>query len=167
MREASTVAPIDLGEDVQGEALHSVLHFLHTDQFEPVTPPSRVFELRDDEVLALAKSTLEVHMLADRFILPRLARLCEVFLSDYALRTSIVLPMLASITSPRRNSLMNLEASCWEFLEENWKEVKEDYSSTLQELIDQKHPLALELLQASRGVKRGARRLEDDTPPAA
>ncbi|CAE8617404.1 unnamed protein product, partial [Polarella glacialis] len=41
MREASTVAPIDLGEDVQGEALHSVLHFLHTDQFEPVTPPSR------------------------------------------------------------------------------------------------------------------------------
>merc|ERR1712190_77087 len=77
----------------------------------------------DEDVLRLAKFALEVHMLADRFLLPRLARLCEVFLSDFALRASIVLPMLASITSPRRPSLGNLEAACWEFLKEHWKHI--------------------------------------------
>lgn len=168
MREASHQgSPIDLGEDVVGEALHALLHFLHTDHFEPVTPPSRAYEMRDEEVLRLAKFTLEVHTLADRFLLPRLARLCEVFLSDYALRTAIVLPMLASVTSPRRPSLANLEAACWEFLEEHWKDIVQCHNAALQELVEQGHPLALELLQASSGVKRSVRRLEDETPPAA
>merc|ERR1719323_1562900 len=99
MREASNGAPIDLGEDVLSEALHALLHFLHTDHFEPVTPPSRVFDMRDEEVLRISKFALEVHTLADRFLLPRLARLCEVFLSDFALRASIVLPLLANIIS--------------------------------------------------------------------
>merc|ERR1712113_1049264 len=61
MKEASNGAPIDLGEDVLGEALHALLHFLHTDHFDPVTPPSRVFDMRDEEVLRLAKFALEVH----------------------------------------------------------------------------------------------------------
>jgi|Transcript_74682 hypothetical protein len=167
MREASTGAPIELGEEVQGEALHAVLHFLHTDHFEPCTPPSRVLDMPDEEVLRVAKFALEVHTLADRFILPRLARLCEVFLADFALRVSIVLPMLAHIISPRRHSLANLESACWEFLEDNWKDVVTLHSSALQELVEQGHPLALELLQASSGVKKGVKRLEDDQPPAA
>jgi len=167
MRETTNGAPIDLGEDVAGEALHALLHFLHTDHFEPATPPSRVFDMRDEEVLKLARFVLDVHMLADRFLLPRLARLCEVFLSDFALRASIVLPMLATITAPRRVSLANLEAACWDFLEENWKDIVQFHNSALQELVDQGHPLAVELLQASSGVKRGTRNLEDETPPAA
>lgn len=167
MREASNGAPIDLGEDVLGEALDALLHFLHTDHFEPVTPPSQVLEMRDEEALRLAKFALEVHTLADRFLLPRLARLCEVFLSDFALRASIVLPMLANVTSPRRPSLANLEAACWEFLEEHWKEIVQNHNSALQELVEQGHPLAVELLRASSGVKRTVRKIEDDTPPAA
>lgn len=167
MREASNGAPIDLGEDVLGEALQTLLHFLHTDHFEPVTPASRVFEMRDEEVLRTSKFALEVHMLADRFLLPRLARLCEVFLSDFALRTSTVLPMLASITAPRRPSLANLEQACWEVIEDNWKEIVQCHNSVLQELVEQGHPLVVELLQASSGVKRSVRKPEDETPLAA
>jgi len=166
MREASDSEPIDLGEDVSGEALRSLLHFLHTDHFELVTPPSQVLTMTDEEALRYAKLALEVHTLADRFLLPRLARLCEVFLSDFALRASIVLPMLANITAPRRPSLANLEAACWEFLEDNWKEIVQNHNSALQELVEQGHPLAVELLQASSGVKRSVRRVEDDTPAA-
>merc|ERR1712110_1379442 len=98
--------------------------------------------------------------LADQFLLPLLARLCEVFLSDFALRASIVLPMLASISLPRRSSLTNLEGACWDFLEENWKEIVTYHNSALQELVEQKHPLAVELLQASSGVRRAVRRSE-------
>jgi len=167
MLETSTVTPINLGDDVAGEAVHAMLHFLYTDHFEPVSPPSRVFDMRDEEVLRLAKFTLEVHTLADRFLLHRLVRLCEVFLSDFALRASIVLPILASVTSPRRPSLANLEASCWEFLEENWKEIATSHNAAFQELVEQGHPLAVELLQASSGVKRTVRKVEDDTPHTA
>mmetsp|Transcript_26565 Transcript_26565/g.67988 ORF Transcript_26565/g.67988 Transcript_26565/m.67988 type:complete len:519 (+) Transcript_26565:94-1650(+) len=169
MREASPCAPIDLGEDVPGDAFDALLHFLHTDHFEPATPPSRAFDMHDEELLRLARFVLEVHTLADRFLLPRLARLCEVFLSDYALRASVVLPMLASITAPRRPSLANLEAACWVFLEENWKDtVQTHHNSALQELVDQGHPLVVELLQGSSGFKRGAKSLEDESqPPAA
>jgi hypothetical protein len=182
MREASDEGrPIDLGEDVSGEALHALLHFLHTDQFEPVTPPCQVFEMHDEEVLKFAKLALEVHTLADRFLLPRLARLCEVFLSEFALRASIVLPMLANISSPRRPLLANLETACWEFLEENWKDIVQNHNSSIQdaptsspwsptalaeELVEQGHPLAVELLQASSGVRRTTKRTEDETPAA-
>lgn len=167
MKEASSPgSPIELGDDVQAEALNAVLHFLYSDQFEPVTPPSKVYELKDDEVLKVAKFTLEVHTLGDRFLLPRLVRLCEVFLANYALRGSIVLPLLACVVAPRRHSLSNLEASCWDFLEKNWSEVVLNYSSTLQELVNQSHPLAFELLQASRVLKRCQRKPEDETPAA-
>jgi len=166
MKEASDGSPIDLGEDVSGEALHALFHFLHTDQFEPVAPPSRVLDIPDEQVLKCSKLALEVHTLADRFLLPRLARLCEVFLSDFALRSSMVLPLLASITSPRRPALANLEAACWDFLEDNWKEVVQSHNAALQELVEQQHPLAVELLQASSGVKRSIWRTEEDMPPA-
>jgi len=166
MKEASDGSPIDLGEDVSGEALHALFHFLHTDQFEPVAPPSRVLDMPDEQVLKCSKLALEVHTLADRFLLPRLARLCEVFLSDFALRSSMVLPLLASITSPRRPALANLEAACWDFLEDNWKEVVQSHNAALQELVEQQHPLAVELLQASSGVKRSIWRTEEDMPPA-
>mmetsp|Transcript_55341 Transcript_55341/g.117999 ORF Transcript_55341/g.117999 Transcript_55341/m.117999 type:complete len:523 (-) Transcript_55341:433-2001(-) len=173
MRESSPSnggEAIELGEDVPGEALHALLHFLHTDHFEPASPPSKAFELSDEELLKLARFVLEVHTLADRFLLPRLARLCEVFLSDYALRTSVVLPLLAGIISPRRACLANLEAACWTFLEEHWKDIVQLHSSTLQELLAAGHPLVLELLQASSGLKRGAHKAQEEeaaTPPAA
>ncbi|CAK0819150.1 unnamed protein product, partial [Prorocentrum cordatum] len=100
--ESSPGQPVDLGGDVGGEALEAVLHFLHTDHFDPVSPPSRVLDMSDAEALRLARLTLEVHSLADRFCLPRLGRLCEVFLSDFALRPAIVVPILASVASLRR-----------------------------------------------------------------
>lgn len=164
MREASEAqgGPIDLGDDVSGDALQALFHFVHTDHFEPVSPPARVKEMKDEEVLKLAKFTLDVHTLADRFLLPRLAKLCEVFLAEFAMRASLVLPILANITAPRRPSLANLEAASWEFLETHWKEVVTRHDSALQELVDQKHPLAVELLQASSGVKRSIRRVEED-----
>lgn len=164
MKEAQNTVPIELGEDVPGQALNALLHFLHTDEFEPASPPEKVAELKDDEALRLAKLTLEVHTLADRFLLPRLVRLCEVFLSEFAMRAAIVLPILASITALRRPSLMNLEAVCWDFLENHWKEIVQNHRSTLQELVDQHHPLAVELLQASSGLKRNFRRVEEETP---
>eukprot|EP00931_Biecheleriopsis_adriatica_P093275 TRINITY_DN67018_c0_g1_i1.p1 TRINITY_DN67018_c0_g1~~TRINITY_DN67018_c0_g1_i1.p1 ORF type:complete len:532 (-),score=100.16 TRINITY_DN67018_c0_g1_i1:151-1746(-) len=163
MREAKPGTPIELGEDVNGDALQAMLHFLHTDQFQPVTPPSRVLDMDNEDVLKLAKFTMEVHTLADRFLLPRLARLCEVFLSEYTLRISLALPLLANIMSLQRSSLMNLEATCWDFIEDHWKDVVA-CRETLEELLEQKHPLVIELLQASRGIKRNARRLDDDTP---
>eukprot|EP00927_Polykrikos_kofoidii_P034807 TRINITY_DN29446_c0_g1_i1.p1 TRINITY_DN29446_c0_g1~~TRINITY_DN29446_c0_g1_i1.p1 ORF type:complete len:524 (-),score=44.79 TRINITY_DN29446_c0_g1_i1:421-1992(-) len=166
MRETCDADPIDLGEDVPGEALHAVLHFLHTDHFEPVSPPSKMLEMCDEETLRFTKLTLDVHTLADCFVLPRLARLCEVFLSDFALRASIVLPLLANITSPRRPSLACVESACWEFLEENWRDVVQNHSSTLQELVSQRHPLAVELLQSSHGLKRGTRNIKDETTDA-
>ncbi|CAE7887078.1 unnamed protein product, partial [Symbiodinium microadriaticum] len=83
-----------------------------------------------------------VFTLADRFLLPRLARLCEVFLSECTLRSATVVPVLAS-------------GACWDFLEEHWKEVVQ-HTGNLEEIISDKHPLVLELLQASRGMKRPA-----------
>lgn len=163
MREALHGFPIELGEDVNEEALLALLHFLHTDQFEPETPPTRVLDCRDEDVLRVARFTLDVHTLADRFLLPRLARLCEVFLSDFALRACTVLPLLASITSPRRQSLGHLEAACWDFLETNWTDIAQN-PSNFQELLDQRHPLLLDLLQASKGIKKNVRRPEDETP---
>lgn len=161
MREACVdTGPIDLGEDVNAEAMESLLHFLHTDTFEPVTPPSHVVDMRDEEVLRHANFALEVHTLADRFLLPRLARLCEVFLSDFALRSSLVLPLLANITSPRRPSLANLEAACWSFLEDNWAFVKHSQQSIVDELVASGHPLASELIGAAIGLKRKEK--EDD-----
>lgn len=162
MREA-TGGPVELGDDVSGEALHALLHFLHTDHFEPVTPPAHVLDMKDDDVLRYAKLSLEVHMLADRFILPRLARLCEVFLEHFTLRASVVLPLLASITSPKRLSLANLEAACWAFLEDNWKEIVQSHNASLAELVEQGHPLALELLRNASGVKRQVGR-QEETP---
>jgi len=162
MREGIETSPIDLGEDVSGGAIDALFNFLYTDHFEPVSPPSRVFEMRDEDVLKFAKLALEVHTLADRFILPRLARLCEVFLSDFALRASILIPMLASITSPQRPSLAKLEAACWEFLEDNWQEIQRNHEHALQELIENSHPLALSILQAATVVKRGTKRTEED-----
>merc|ERR1719291_1512865 len=167
MLESSAGRPVDLGEDVGGEALEAMLRFLHTDHFDPVSPPSRVLDMSDAEALRLARSTLEVHALADRFCLRRLGRLCEVFLSDFALRPAIVVPILASITSLRRACMDSLEAACWDFLEQNWKEITTRHNSALQELVTQGHPLVLELLQAANSVKRGARKAEDDNTPAA
>lgn len=165
MREALTESPIELGEDVNGDALEALLHFLHTDQFEPVSPPEKVTRMVDEEVLKLAKFTIDVFTLADRFLLPRLARLCEVFLSECTLRSATVIPVLASIKSPRRPTLFNLEAACWDFLEEHWKEVLQ-HTANLEEIITNQHPLVLELLKASRGVKRTARKPDDETPAA-
>lgn len=165
MREALTESPIELGEDVNGDALEALLHFLHTDQFEPVSPPEKVTRMVDEEVLKLAKFTIDVFTLADRFLLPRLARLCEVFLSECTLRSATVIPVLASIMSPRRPTLFNLEAACWDFLEEHWKEVLQ-HTANLEEIITNQHPLVLELLKASRGVKRTARKPDDETPAA-
>eukprot|EP00435_Cladocopium_sp_Y103_P034263 s1329_g8.t2 len=102
-----------------------------------------------------------VFTLADRFLLPRLARLCEVFLSECTLRSATVIP----IKSPRRPTLFNLEAACWDFLEEHWKEVLQ-HTANLEEIITNQHPLVLELLKASRGVKRTARKPDDETPAA-
>lgn len=168
MREASDHGPIELGEDISSEAMQALLHFLHADGFEPVSPPSRASELPDEELLRYARLALEVHTLADRFLLPRLARLCEAFLAEFALRPSIVLPLLASVTSPRRPALASLEAACWEFLEDRWKEIVQGQNAVLQELVEQGHPLALELLQASSGVKRSTRKkVDDDAPQAA
>mmetsp|Transcript_136209 Transcript_136209/g.236820 ORF Transcript_136209/g.236820 Transcript_136209/m.236820 type:complete len:520 (-) Transcript_136209:96-1655(-) len=161
MREAcADTGPIDLGDDVNAEAMEALLHFLHTDTFEPVTPPSHVMDMRDEEVLRHSNFALEVHTLADRFLLPRLARLCEVFLSDFALRSSLVLPLLANITSPRRPSLANLEAACWSFLEDNWAFVKHSQQSIVDELVATGHPLASELIGAAVGLKRKEK--EDD-----
>mmetsp|Transcript_35191 Transcript_35191/g.82017 ORF Transcript_35191/g.82017 Transcript_35191/m.82017 type:complete len:531 (-) Transcript_35191:99-1691(-) len=165
MREAMTGAPIELGEDVNGDALEALLHFLHTDQFEPVLPPEKVTGMADEEILKLAKFTIDVFTLADRFLLPRLARLCEVFLSECTLRSATVVPVLASIKNPRRPTLTNLEGACWDFLEEHWKEVVQ-HTGNLEEIISDKHPLVLELLQASRGMKRPGRKADDETPAA-
>jgi hypothetical protein len=162
MKEAREPAPIDLGEDVSGEAIDALFNFLYTDHFEPVSPPSRVYDMRDEDVLKFARLALEVHTLADRFILPRLARLCEVFLSDFALRASILIPMLANITCPQRPSLAKLEAACWDFLEENWQDIQQNHAHALQELIDSSHPLALSILKAATGVKRAAKRIEEE-----
>lgn len=154
MREASSSSAIDLGEDVPGEALGVLLHFLHTDTFEPVPPPSRAPDLSDEEMWKTTKLSLEVHTLADRFLLPRLARLCEVFLSEAALRTSTVLPLLASITEqPRRFSLAGLESACWDFVEANWHDVRQ-HEASMRELLETRHPLLVELLQAADGLKR-------------
>eukprot|EP00929_Paragymnodinium_shiwhaense_P112525 TRINITY_DN80786_c0_g1_i1.p1 TRINITY_DN80786_c0_g1~~TRINITY_DN80786_c0_g1_i1.p1 ORF type:complete len:546 (+),score=73.28 TRINITY_DN80786_c0_g1_i1:61-1638(+) len=168
MREASTDrGPIDLGEDVSAEALTAVFHFLHTDQFDPVAAGSSVRDMKDDELLGVAKFALDVHALGDRFLMPRLCRLCEAFLSGAAFRVSLVLPILASITLPRRQRLQGLEVACWQFVEENWKELVQHHSATLRELVDQGHPLAVELLLASSGVSRFARRAEESELPAA
>jgi len=171
MREASSSGEaIDLGEDVVGTALQAVIHFLYTDQFEPATPPVSVLDMPEADVLKLSKFVLEVHNLADRFLLPRLARLCEVFLSDFVLRNSLALRILGFVSaSPRRASLSSLETACWTFLEDNWKEIVQSHNSTLQEFVDQGHPLAVELLRASSGVKRTLRSLDDNNaqPPAA
>lgn len=167
MREASDAKPIDLGEDVCGESLCALLHFVCTDHFEPVTPQSRLADMRDAEVLKLARYALKVHTLADRFLLPRLARLCEVFLADHALRPSIALSILAIIAPPQRPSLANLESACWRLVEENWNEIVEHHSDALRDLVEQGHSLAVELLQASSGVKRSVARVEEAGSSAA
>eukprot|EP00928_Gymnodinium_smaydae_P015151 TRINITY_DN15553_c0_g2_i2.p1 TRINITY_DN15553_c0_g2~~TRINITY_DN15553_c0_g2_i2.p1 ORF type:complete len:633 (+),score=125.27 TRINITY_DN15553_c0_g2_i2:76-1899(+) len=172
LREAKrdgSAEPIDLGEDVPGDALLAVLHFLHTDQFDLLDPSQTLAAdaASDEDALRLAKLALQVHALADRFLLSRLARLCEVFLAEVALRPSLVLPLLASLTSPcRRPNLAGLEAACWAFVEANWKEIVQNHNSTLQELVEQGHPLALELLRSASGVRRGASKPEDETPAA-
>jgi len=76
-----------------------------------------------------------------------------------------VVPVLASIKNPRRPTLTNLEGACWDFLEEHWKEVVQ-HTGNLEEIISDKHPLVLELLQASRGMKRPGRKADDETPAA-
>lgn len=49
------------------------------------------------------------------------------------------------------------------------EEIVQCHPVGLQELVAQGHPLVVELLQASSGVKRGSRGLDDDCvqPPAA
>jgi len=154
MRETNTGKPIDLGEDV-GDALSAIFRFLHTDHFVPVSPPSAVMTMGEQEVLKVAKFVLEVHNLADRFLLPRLGNQCEVFLSDFALRKSLILPLLANVAeSPNRASLATLETACWTGLEDNWKEIVESNESILHQLVEQGHPLVKELLQAANGIKR-------------
>merc|ERR1719265_2755587 len=73
MREGIETKPIELGDDMSNEAIDAMFNFLYADTYEPVTPAFQVTEMRDEDVLKIAKQTLEVHTLADRFILPRLA----------------------------------------------------------------------------------------------
>lgn len=164
MRETRDDAgPIDLGTDVSPSALQALLHFLYTDHFEPVSPPGRVRDMADEDVLRHAKFALEVHILADRFVLPRLARLSEVFLVEFALRTSLVLRLLASIIEPQRSSLASLESACWDFIENNWKQIISNNEASVRELVEQGHPLAVELLQgATSVVRRPTKRPEED-----
>lgn len=164
MRETHEDAgPIDLGTDVSASALQALLHFLYTDHFEPMSQPGRLPEMSDEEILRYAKFALEVHMLADRFVLPRLARLCEVFLVEHALRASLVLPLLANITEPRRSSLASFETACWDFIEDNWKSIISNHEASVKELIEQGHPLAVELLEGATSIcRRPAKRLEED-----
>lgn len=97
----------------------------------------------------------KVHTLADRFLLPRLAKLCEVFVSDVALRPTIVVPLLAQSISIHRSEAFQM--ACWEFLQQgkNWKDVVSRQEGVLRELVEQRHPLALELLLSSTGITLG------------
>lgn len=149
------LGPIHLGQDVSPEAFHALLHFLHTDCFEPVSPPSKMLYMESELALKKALFVLEVHVLADRFILPRLARICEVFLSEYALQPATVLPLLAEvILPPKRVSVASFEACCWDFLEENWKHISSEHASSLRALVEKQHPLAMELLRRAAHVRR-------------
>jgi len=155
MREAVRDTPINLGEEVSPEALHALLHFLHTDHFEPVSPPSNIRSMSDEEALKNARFALDVHTLADRFLLPRLVRICEVFLAEFVLRPTLVLPILAQITAPTPRILATaaLEAACWDYLEEHWKLVQSQ-EDAIRTLVEQRHPLAFELIRSASGVTR-------------
>jgi len=150
-QQSSENEPIVL-RGVSSRALRSVLHYIHTDAFEPVSK-EELERIAEDKVNDWAMFALDVQKLADRFLIPRLQKLCEMFIVA-SIRPATVLSVWCAI---HENSMTGkgliLEKAIAQYVEDNWTTIRDGYPETLRMVVERQGQLALQLLLSAQSMR--------------
>eukprot|EP00397_Hematodinium_sp_SG-2012_P002118 GEMP01002124.1.p1 GENE.GEMP01002124.1~~GEMP01002124.1.p1 ORF type:complete len:538 (+),score=62.12 GEMP01002124.1:74-1687(+) len=157
--------PITL-RGVCSRALRSVLYYLHTDSFEPV-PLQDLEQISDEKIIEWATFALEVQRLADRFLLPRLQKLCEMFIVA-TVRPATVLYLWCAIHDNNMTGKgLVLEKAIARFVEDHWVTIRDNHPNTLRMVVERQGALAVQLLMFAQRLRCSVQSDFEDTEVCA